>query len=85
MTAPLSTVLVRQLLLGAPIGLALGCLMYGGIGYRVAGTTGLYVGIALAVVFAIAGAAVGWHYLQAFKALEQQDLAFLHSTDDYLF
>ena len=82
---PLSSVLNRQFLLGVPVGLALGCLMYGGIGYQVAGTTGLYVGIALAVVFAIAGATVGWRYLQAFKALEQQDLAFLQSTDDYLF
>ena len=80
MMTPLSSVLTRQFLFGAPVGLTLGCLMYGGIGYRVAGTTGLYVGIALAVVFAIAGATVGWRYLQAFKTLEQQELACL--SDD---
>lgn len=85
MMTPLSSVLTRQFLLGAPVGLALGCLMYGGIGYRIAGTTGLYIGLALAVVFAIAGAAVGWRYLQAFRALEQQELAFLQPTDDYPF
>lgn len=47
--------LTRGVLLGAPIGYAAGLAIYGGIGYLVAGQTGLAVGCVIATGFAAAG------------------------------
>lgn len=68
----MSSCLNRAFLLGAPLGLATGCLLYGGLGFWIAGTTGLYVGLVIAAIFAIAGGIVGWRYLQALHRMEQQ-------------
>lgn len=46
---------VRGVLLGAPLGYATGLLLYGGIGWLVAGSTGLWVGCGIATAFALAG------------------------------
>jgi len=40
---------------GAILGYGIGCLTYGGIGFWLFGTTGLYLGIARATAFAIYG------------------------------
>ena len=55
----------RGILLGAPLGYALGLALYGGIGLAVAGQTGLYVGCAIATAFAAAGLAVCLRYVEA--------------------
>lgn len=55
----------RGVLLGAPIGYALGLAIYGGIGLAVAGQTGLYVGCAIATGFAVAGLTICLRYVEA--------------------
>ena len=55
----------RGILLGAPLGYALGLAIYGGIGLAVAGQTGLYVGCAIATGFAVAGLRLCLRYVEA--------------------
>lgn len=47
--------LTRGVLLGAPIGWLTGLALYGGIGYLVAGISGLAVGCIIATGFAVTG------------------------------
>lgn len=51
--------------MGAPLGYALGLAVYGGIGHLVAGATGLWVGMALATLFAAVGLHLCLRFVQA--------------------
>jgi hypothetical protein len=55
----------RGVLLGAPLGYLTGLALYGGIGYLVAGQTGLWVGGIIATGFAVAGLAICLRYVEA--------------------
>jgi hypothetical protein len=55
----------RGVLLGAPVGYLTGLALYGGIGYWLAGTTGLWVGCAVATAFAVAGLRLCLRYVEA--------------------
>ena len=45
----------KGIFIGAPVGYATGIALYGGLGYWIAGSTGFFVGLAIATVFAVAG------------------------------
>ena len=75
MTAPLSSVFTRIFWAGVPAGLAIGCLVYGSLGYWIAGIAGLAVGCLIAVGFAIAGTIVTLRFLQGLNDLKQQEEA----------
>jgi len=62
--------LTRGVLLGAPIGYAIGLLTYGGIGYLVAGQTGLIVGSVIATAFAVAGLILCLRFVEALTSEE---------------
>jgi hypothetical protein len=53
--ASMRSELRRGVLLGAPIGYLTGLAFYGGIGFWAAGTAGLWIGCAVATVFAVVG------------------------------
>ena len=55
----------RGLLMGAPLGYAIGLATYGGIGHAVAGTTGLWVGVVIATLFAVFGLRMCLRYVEA--------------------
>jgi len=55
----------RGVLLGAPIGYATGLALYGGIGYWLAGTTGLWFGCAISTAFAVVGLRLYLRYVEA--------------------
>lgn len=61
----------RGALIGAPIGLAAGAALYGGIGYLLAGSVGLYAGIGVAIAFAAAGLIICLRFLRQLLDLEQ--------------
>jgi hypothetical protein len=62
--------LQRGVLLGAPIGYAIGLAVYGGIGYLVAGQTGLAIGAVIATAFAAAGLVICLRFVQAIATTE---------------
>ena len=64
-TTSLQAELRRGALLGAPLGYALGLLIYGGIGYLVAGQSGLLVGCLIATAFAALGLHLILRYIKA--------------------
>lgn len=57
--------LTRGVLLGAPIGYAIGLAIYGGIGYLVAGIPGLAVGAVIATAFAVAGLVICLRFVRS--------------------
>jgi hypothetical protein len=59
----------KGVLAGAPLGYVLGLFTYGGIGYLVAGATGLWAGVALATVFAAIGLRLTLRYVRAVERL----------------
>jgi hypothetical protein len=54
----------RGILMGAPVGYATGLALYGGIGYWMAGSTGLLVGCAIATFFAAIGLHLCLRYVE---------------------
>jgi hypothetical protein len=62
--------LQRGVLLGAPLGYLIGLAVYGGIGYLVAGQTGLAVGAVIATAFAVAGLVICLRFVRAFTTTE---------------
>jgi hypothetical protein len=54
-TTSLRADLRRGIFMGVPVGYATGLALYGGIGYWIAGSTGLLVGCAIATSFAAIG------------------------------
>jgi hypothetical protein len=63
-TSPRSD-LRRGVFMGVPVGYATGLTLYGGIGYWIAGSTGLLVGCAIATVFAAIGLHLCLRYVEA--------------------
>jgi hypothetical protein len=57
----------RGILLGAPIGYLAGAALYSSIGYLVAGTPGLLVGLALATLFAAIGLRLCLRFARAWE------------------
>lgn len=55
----------RGVIAGAPLGYLIGLATYGGIGHAVAGTTGLWVGCAIATAFAAIGLRMCLRYVEA--------------------
>lgn len=67
-----SSFLNRGIILGAPVGLVVGALVYGGIGYWIAGTTGLTIGLIICSIFATIGAIQLFRFSRSIAALERQ-------------
>lgn len=62
--------LTRGVLMGAPIGYAMGLLVYGSLGYWIAGPSGLAVGAIVATAFAVAGLHLCLRFVRAITAEE---------------
>lgn len=62
--------LTRGVLMGAPLGYTIGLAVYGGIGYLVAGISGLAIGTVIATAFAVAGLILCLRFVRAITAEE---------------